>query len=238
MSNYCGNCGARVESGLRFCPYCGAAQSSAPSGFAPAQHAGNASVPPGVPAPGFSDRANDKEILAAVKKNRKAGKIFAFFLVPLPLAGFIVYSLVSGKMELSKAALYGGIVSAVFLVFAIISLIASRAEKGYDAVVVDKSTRRVYRHRNGDDHQMITEYTTVVKTSDGKTKRITEREGSLIRAYSYLNIGDRFRFHPRFAFPYELYDKRNAPHIFCVGCGTKNPTSADRCRRCGLPLLK
>ena len=78
----------------------------------------------------------------------------------------------------------------------------------------------------------------VVRTTDGKTKKIAENEGSQIWAYSYLNIGDRFRYHPQFSFPYELYDKSKAPYIACVRCGTKNPVSSDRCSKCGIPLLK
>ena len=63
----------------RFCPSCGAAQNAAP---APAEQnatqyvepacAGNGAVRHGIPASGFSDRVNHPEILAAVKKNRRA----------------------------------------------------------------------------------------------------------------------------------------------------------------------
>ena len=80
--------------------------------------------------------------------------------------------------------------------------------------------------------------TFTVKTTDGTTKKIVEREGSMIIAYNYLNVGDRFRYHPQFNFPYEHYDKSRAPYIGCVSCGAHNPTGADRCQRCNTPRLK
>ena len=55
--------------------------------------------------------------------------------------------------------------------------------------------------------------------------------------YTAPGFSDRVN-HPQFHFPYELYDKSRAPYIACVSCGTKNPTEADRCQKCNLPLLK
>ena len=208
------------------------------TGYNPYQ---NGDVREGIPtAPGFSDRATHPEILAAVKKNRRAAKIFAFILVPLPLIGFIIYAAASGKMEVAKGALYGGIISAVFLIFALISFIKDRAKNSYDAVVVDKKSELTHRHSNSDNDTLVTKYTVFAQTDDGKKKKIVEWEGSQIWAYNYLNVGDRFRYHPEFNFPYELYDKSRAPYIVCVSCGTKNPVAADRCQnqKCRLPLLK
>lgn len=51
-------------------------------------------------------------------------------------------------------------------------------------------------------------------------------------------IAERFRCHPQFAFPYELYDKSKADCLYCVICQKKNPVEADRCPKCGAPLLK
>jgi ribosomal protein L40E len=189
----------------------------------------------------YSERVNDPRILAAVKKNRRATGVFGMILVPLPLAGFVIYSLVTGEMELKEALTIGGIVSGVFLVFALISAAVRRAKKPYEATVIDKKERRVLYHGNDssrDNNTTVTEYTTVVRTTKGKKKKIVEREGSQVWAYGYLQIGDRFRFHPQFDFPYELYDKSKAPYIVCVGCATRNPVEGDVCSRCGIPLLK
>ena len=224
MAQFCGYCGKAIPAGQAFCPYCGS----------PAAGGG------GIPAPGFSQRVNDPEILAAVKKNKKAGAAFGFVLIPLPLLGFLIYSLVSDSMETKDALLYGGIVSAVFLVSALIGAVRSRASAGYEAVVTDQKSGLEYRHRSGDpsDRSRVMKYTTTVRTTDGKKKTIVEWEGPQIWAYHYLKVGDRFRYHPQFNFPYELYDKSKAPWIACVSCGMKNPVSEDRCGKCGIPLLK
>ena len=248
MSNYCPNCGSALAENTSFCPNCGASVNTTQTVAAPQPRsdvqtqpvfAGNGEVRNGIPAPGFSDRVNHREVLAAVKKNKRAAGVFGVFLVPLPLAGFVIYSLVSDKMELKQAALIGGIVSAVFLIFAITGAIKNRAKNTYEATVVDKQSHLTYRHRNNSEsNEMITEYTTTVRTTDGKTKKIVEQEGSQIWAYNYLQVGDRFRYHPQFAFPYELYDKSKAPYLACVSCGTHNPVEGDRCKKCGVPLLK
>lgn len=249
MAKFCTNCGTQIDESTRFCPNCGAAiaapapaqqnvtQYTAPVYGAPAW-AGNGAVRQGIPAPGFSDRVNHPEILAAVKKNRKAARVFAFFLVPFPVIGAVLYALVSKKTDIGQAAMMGGIVSAIFLAFALFSFIKERAKNTYEATVIDKKSGLTYRHKNTDDQEMVTEYVTVVRTSDGKKKRIVEQEGTKIWAWDYLQVGDRFKYHPQFHFPYELYDKSRAPYIACVSCGTKNPVEADRCQKCNLPLLK
>lgn len=214
-------------------------QTTQPNAQTQPVYAGNGEVRSGIPAPGFSDRVKHREVIAALKKNKRAAGIFGFILVPLPLIGFIIYSLVTDKMELGKAAMIGGIVSVVLLIFAIFSAAKNRAKNTYEATVVNKQSHLTYRHRNNSESsEMITEYTTTVLTTGGKTKKIVEQEGSQIWAYNYLQIGDKFRFHPQFAFPYELYDKSKAPFLACVSCGTHNPVEADRCKKCGVPLLK
>ncbi len=231
---FCPNCGKPVDPSAKFCPGCGKPVSaqSQPAQSGPA---------PSAPAPGYSSRINDPKIVAAMKKNSRAAGIFGLILIPLPLIGFVIYSMVTDKMEMTQALTYGGIVSAVFLVFALISSIARKAKKPYDAVVTDKKERQVTDRREvdaGDHVRTVTEYITVVRTTDGKTKKIVERSGSMIQAYDYLQVGSRFRYLPQFNFPYELYDKSKAPYIACVSCGTKNPVSSDTCKKCGIPLLK
>ena len=62
--------------------------------------------------------------------------------------------------------IYGGIVSAVFLLFALFGFLRDRASNSYEAVVTDKKTRQVSRNKNSDDRHLITEYTTVVTTAE------------------------------------------------------------------------
>ena len=155
--------------------------------------------------------------------------------MPLPLLGFLIYRLVNDGMETGDALLYGGILSAVFLVFALIGAIRGRASGGYEAVVTAQDSRTRYRTK-GDDSQQYTEYITTVTTTDGKKKKIVEY--GRVWAFHYLHVGDRFRYHPQFAFPYERYDKAQGDGIWCVACQTRNPIEADRCSRCHIPLLK
>ena len=189
---------------------------------------------------GYSDRVNDPEIAAAMKKNRKFTKIFAVIVVLAPLIVTTILSFVKEDLELSKALIYGGILSLIFLLFSLISMLKAKAKHSYDAVVTDKKTRTRHRQSssNSDMTESYTEYITVAKTMDGKKKKIVEQEGHRVIAYNYLQVGDRFMFHPQFNFPYEHYDKSRAPYIGCVSCGAQNSVDADRCSRCGIPLLK
>ena len=269
MANFCPKCGLPVNPDDLFCESCGtqlrvsnansaqAAVNNVQSVYqvnTPVQqnyytpvsqtpvYAGNGAVREGIPQPGFSDRVNHPEILAAVKKTRGISMVSTFFIVPLPLIGFFLYAMITGNMEAEEAIRYGGIVSLVFLAFAIYSFIKSRPDQSYEAVVTNKYTKeRVDKSGDTDRHGKRTvnyDYITVARTTTGKTKKIVETDHSMIWAYDHLNVGDRFRYHTQFAFPYELYDKSKADAIHCVACGTKNPITADRCKRCNVPLLK
>ena len=76
MSKYCQNCGNAINENEKFCGSCGAPitveqpVSQPYQGSAPTLNRYYASQM----TPGFSERVNDPEILAAVKKNKKAGK--------------------------------------------------------------------------------------------------------------------------------------------------------------------
>jgi hypothetical protein len=196
----------------------------------------------GVPAPGWSARINDPEVLAGLAKNRRAAKKFGAILVPLPLIGFAIYGAVSDKLEFPKALLYGAIVSVIFLIFALIGSRQTNEKNSYEATVTDKQTHQ--RRRSDSDgngrksYNYYTELVTVVRTSAGQAKKITERDDGSHPAWDYLQIGEHFRYHPQLAFPYELWDKSHAPYLACPVCGKKHAVTEDRCRKCGAPLLK
>ena len=261
MANFCPNCGQAVSPEDTFCVSCGAKLKDEAAAVQPVRevqaqqayyepqpapqepvYAGNGTVREGIPRPGFSDRVNDPEIMAAAKKNRRASKISAFFIVPLPLIGVAVYAAVTGKMEMAEAIRGGGFVSLVFLVFAVYSFIKGSANKSYEAVVTSKYTKEradKTRDSSGSRFRSVDyDYITVAQTTTGKTKKIVETDHGTIWAYDHLKVGDRFRYHPQFVFPYELFDKTQLDSLRCVACGTKNPLTADRCKRCNVPLLK
>ena len=192
----------------------------------------------GIPAPGFSDRVNDPELLAALARQKKSAGKFALFLIPLPLIGFAVYGAMSDGMELTAGLLIGAAVSVVFLLFYLYTARKERAENTYDAVVTGKKTFLYHPKNAANEKTTRREYVTYVQTDDGRKKKIVEREGQRLWAWEYLHEGERFRCHPQFAFPYELYDKSKADCLYCVICQKKNPVEADRCPKCGAPLLK
>ena len=234
MGNHCSSCGQELESGARFCSRCGA-RIDEPQGQEAAVDCS------GVPAPGWSDRLSDPALAAALKKQRKSVGRFAALFVPLPLVGFAIYSLVSDRMEFLKALLYGAVISAVFLILSLIGKRQSDPKNAYEAVVVDKQTRlRRRKEGSGDDSSYTTynELITVARTDAGETKKITERDEGVSIAWDYLPVGARFRFHPQLGFPYELYDKSRAPYLACPVCSRKHALTADRCSRCGAPLLR
>ena len=204
--------------------------------------AGGSGARIGIPAPGWSDRVNDRELLAALAKQKRVSGRIAAFMVPIPLVGFAVYGLLSDGLDFSRALLYGAIVSLVFLVFSLIGRRQGSAKNAYEGVVVDKQTRVRRRSGGGSDggrnHSSYHELITVVRTSTGEQKKIVESDDKRTLAWDYLQIGERFRCHPEHAFPYELYDKSHAPYLCCVVCQKKNPVAEDRCKKCGTPLLK
>ena len=61
-------------------------------------------------------------------------------------------------------------------------------------------------------------------------------EGNKAKAYyPYVNKNDKVRYHPSLPYPIELYDKSSIN--ICVFCGTPNEPTADKCEKCGKPML-
>lgn len=207
--------------------------------------AGSGNVRMGVPAPGYSTRINDPEILKAMRKSRNISKLFVPIIVPLPTIGFVLYASVTGEMDPAEAFRNGLFVSAVFLAFALYSFAKERAKHSYEAIVTDKKIlnqrKRLtasQRRNNRDDDQIREQYVTYIRRSDGKNDKIVETTPMRFSAWHYLEVGDRFMYHPQLHFPYEKYDKTRETHLFCVSCLKENPITNDRCSKCGVPLLK
>ena len=268
MANFCPNCGKPVNDSDMFCENCGArlaaqAQWTPPRQAQPQQQwtqpqqpqqqqwgqqqvyqTAGGNVRMGVPAPGYSTRINDPEILKAMRKSRNISKLFVPIIVPLPLIGFVIYSNVTGKIEMEEAVRGGLFVSAVFLIFALYSFAKERAKHSYEAIVTDKKILNQHQRltasqrRNNRDDQTREQYVTYIRRSDGKNDKIVETTQMKFSAWHYLDVGDRFMYHPQLHFPYEKYVKTRETYLFCVNCLRQNPITNDRCSKCGVPLLK
>ena len=192
----------------------------------------------GIPAPGWSDRVNDPEILAGLERNRKTA--FWWTCVGMALAFAIpaaVSKFVENSISMSDAVKLGGLIAGIMFICTLFSRLAKSMKNAYEGEVIDK--REEVRHRSGKDGDSYsTEYVTYVRTSDGRKKKIKETHKFAYSAWEYLKVGDRFRYHPQLDYPYELYDKSKAEHLFCAVCTQENPVEADRCSRCHAPLLK
>lgn len=194
----------------------------------------------GIPEPGWSDRVNDPEILAGLEKNRKAA--FRWTCIGIVLA-FVIPAAVSifveDSIKMGDALKLGGLIAGIMLVCVVFNRLSKSMKNAYEGVVTDKreEVRRSGSRKDGDS-SYSTEYVTYVRTSDGRKKKIKETHTFAYSAWEYLKVGDRFKYHPQLDYPYELYDKSKAPHLFCPVCVKQNPVEADRCSRCNAPLLK
>lgn len=236
-NKFCTECGQRLGAGVKFCPNCGKAVSAEAAGKEPqntpytpnnTQH-----YTPNY-TPGFSTRIHDPQIKAALKKQRKISGIFLFLCMPIPVIVACIYALKTGDMEFGQAFVSGAGVSGIILVINLLIGLSHSAERSYEAVVIDK--REGYT--SGSDEDRRTVYKTIVRTTDGRKKVIQETSHMPRSAYEYLAVGDRFRYHPQLAYPYEKYDKSKDGFVYCACCMTKNDLSEDRCTKCGVPLLK
>ena len=225
---FCPACGQKVEEGVKFCPNCGNALSLETVSRTPQSYAYTPNY-----TPGFSTRINDPEIMAALKKNRMISRIFLLILSPVPIIGAAIYALVTKEMEFGQALITGAAISGIILIINLFIGMSHSAKNAYEAEVIDKK----YEYRTSDSSDSNV-YKTIVRTSNGHKKVIQETSNIPRSAYEYLCVGDRFRYHPQLAYPYEKYDKSKDGFVYCACCSAKNELSDDRCKKCGVPLLK
>lgn len=192
----------------------------------------------GIPEPGWSDRINDPEILAGLERNRKAAFRWTCIGVLLALAiPSAISKFVENSIAMGDAIKIGCVIAGIMLVCALFSKLSRSAKRAYEGVVTDK--REELRRRTGKKEDTIQRiYVTYIQKSDGGKTKIKEHSNFAHSAWEYLKVGDKFKYHPQLGFPYELYDKSTAPHLFCPVCAKQNPVEADRCSRCHAPLLK
>ncbi len=193
----------------------------------------------GIPEPGWSDRENDAEILAGLERNRKAAFKWGIVTVLIALVAPAAVSMfVPDSLKMDHAVKLGCVIAGAIVVCSLLSKLFHAFKKPYEGVVTDKreELRRSGDKEGGRSYERM--YVTYVRLADGGKKKIKESHTYAHSAWEYLKVGDRFKFHPKFSFPYELYDKSKAEHLFCPVCAKKNPVESDRCSRCHAPLLK
>ena len=156
------------------------------------------------------------------------------FLLPLPIIGFPAYALITKEMEIGQAFIISAVISVIILIINLMSRSSHSAKNTYEAEVIDE--RYEYTSSNDESSKLV--YRTIVRTSSGLKKVIEETSNPPRSAYEYLCVGDRFRYHPQLAFPYEKYDKSKDGFVYCACCTAKNNLYNDRCQKCGVPLLK
>ena len=195
----------------------------------------------GVPEPGWSDRMEDPEILAGLEKNRRAafrwgcaGVLLALAIPPL------VSKFVENSIPFDDSFKVGGAIAGIMLICMLFSRLSKSAKNAYEGTVIEKreELRRESGDRKNGGSSYRTEYVTYVKTTDGRKKKIKESHKYAYSAWEYLKVGDKFRYHPQLAVPYEVYDKSKVQELFCPVCAKKNPVESDRCSRCHAPLMK
>ena len=238
-NKFCTECGQRLEEGVKFCPNCG---NAVPAEVAGKESQNNTYTPNDTPnyspnyTPGFSTRIHDPEINAALRRTRSISRVFLLISIPIPVVVASIYALVTKEMELGKAIIGGAVVSGIILLINVLTGMSHSAKNSYEAVVIDKKYE--YDHKTNDSTTNQCVYKTIVRTTDGHKKVIQETSHIPRSAYEYLSVGDRFRYHPQLAYPYEKYDKSKDGFVYCACCMTKNDLSGDRCQKCGVPLLK
>ena len=220
----CSNCGAEIPEAAAFCPNCGAA--------APAADARVILTPQGPRGRvGFSEDVNSPELQAALAKSRRITRITAAVLVVLPLVGFLIYGIVNDKI--ASAVPTGLIVSLVFLIVTLIVMLRRKLDRPFDGEVTEKRVKTGRRSR-GDLSYSRRDYFLILRTDDGKRKK----KGAAKTVFDSCRVGDRMRYHPEFAQPFEKYDKSGDAQVVCMMCARANPIENDHCSFCRNLLVR
>jgi hypothetical protein len=235
MGKFCTNCGTELDTEARFCVKCGKAV---------ANQSHNIDSIPNYNMPGligFSERINDPEVMKKIEDRNKKGRGCIIIGIPLPLIIFLIVSFASEEVRTVDALVFGGGVSAVFLLFYIFGSFLISAKRSWDGIVIDKKCKNKSRRMRDGDVQNYIEYTIYFRTDSGKKEFSVSRSngGPDYRDYyDYLNVGDRVRYYPQLAFKYEKYDKSHDSVIPCMFCKTMNDIQSDCCKACNSLLFK
>ena len=193
----------------------------------------------------YSEKINTPEY----KAYRTRKRILPPVITLSGTAAFTVAVAATGKLNSPRAAI---LIAAVFALLFALTKAKRVFDRGYDGTVTDKRLRRVTIIRPGmRSAQPADRYMLFVTDDKGRVHRTdvvetvedTERAnaGDLFQrkgaAVEYFRRGDRVRHHAGLKM-YEKEDKSSDRGILCCGCLVITDKSAEKCRGCGLPLLK
>lgn len=234
-AKFCPQCGAKLSPDSAFCSECGTKIGGTQT--API-HTSYVDTAPAEISIGFSNRANDPELLKTIDNDRKSTQKIVNFIGALPAVIMFIAFIVSEEVDFLSFLVFGvGISAAIFIGYGIHRK-KRDAEVSWDGEVVGQTTEEK-RNRNADENnnepRTQTMFITSFRMPDGKVKKEYSADR---RYYDYLKIGDKVRYHPNFHYKYEKYDKTHDRFVPCVMCDTMNPVHEDKCKKCGTPLLK
>jgi len=188
------------------------------------------------PLVGWSTIPDSPEILETIEKNKKSSVKWTWVMALLFPAGFLLAGLLSDEMPLNESLIIGASLGLLMLA---IGLWRMRDTKRpvWEGVVTEKLEKKRYKtDRDDGTTESYLEYIVLIRTADGKKRRIVERQRDL-SMYGYLAVGDRVRYHPALE-TYEKYDKSKDKVIYCNVCRARNSIENDRCDRCKNLLFK
>ena len=162
---------------------------------------------------GWSRVADSPEMLETIKKNKRSSLGLALVLTLLFPIGFLVAGLFSDEMPLNEAIIIGAVLGLLVLIINLWRF-ANMKQRAWNGVVVKKLEKRRYEN-NENTSPSYMEYIVLIKTDQGKTKRIAGRKWDR-DMYDYLDIGDRvLSSRPG---DNEKYDKSKDEVIYCNVC--------------------
>jgi len=217
----CKNCGSHIATNAKVCEYCDT--SVATAGLI----AGRQTAPMSAERVGYSPVVDTPEFQRlARKKNRGFGVHIAIVaVVCLIIGGVVGESIFEGMVGTVTGFVLG-------IVFAIVTCFCMTSPRKQPVVIDSVVTRK--------------ETLTTTKLHFGSFYRIyfIEPDGQEVyfptttfKALEYYQLGDKVRYYKQFRF-LEKYDKSRDTINLCAMCHAVADIRADRCPKCGAPLLK
>jgi hypothetical protein len=225
----CQNCGTQIPDNSTLCENCGATPDAV----------GRPVNGPNLV--GFSQRINDpafeKLQKTGIRKNLIIGLITSVVLFLLVQ----IFPFFMANFTHLTALIVGCILGGIGLISTLISSAKRASAKPWDGEVVDKAiTKHGSRDQEG---YSVTHFahTITFKLADGGRKKMKKRlDTDKLGAWdmmTYLNIGDRVRYHGTLDY-FEKYDKSRDTEVPCAGCRRNIDIRLDNCPNCQVPVIK